>query len=224
MSTPELTVSGLSRPQQPWTLQLFPEGMRLTPQQGGHPSIHILRSELSTHVHLMDFGLARRTLFVRKPVKRNFKLDPATWPTLTAWVGREAHLRMALRHRLGWGVPAGVLMVLTSVPVPGNPEAGVQGVPFNALWAALGALLIAGAIVSRKWPHPVLFLLDSAWFAVIGATFVVRVIQGGSPLWLLLAALQLQLIWSGISLFRALSMAPATDGHRGPDAQPGAPP
>ena len=199
-----LTVAGLSRPVQPWSLRLFPEGLRLTPQREGEPPIHILRSELATHVDLVNFGLARHTLAIRKPRKRLFKLDPAGWAQLTEWVGGDARLRIALRQRIGWGVPLGVLMLLTSLPVPGNVDAGIEGVPFNAFSATMGLFLIVGATLSRRRPHPALFLLDSAWFAALGGTFVWRVIQGGSPLWLLLAALQLLLVWSGISLFRDL--------------------
>ncbi len=201
----ELAVAGLSRPTQPWTLSLYPEGLRLTPQQGGHPSIHILRGELATHVQLLDFGVTRRTLVVRKPVKRNFKLDPAAWPQLTDWVGRDARLRMALRQRLGYGVPLGIFVLITSIPLPGDPAAGIDAVPANPLSAVLGVLLIGSAILARRRPHPALFLVDSAWFAVLAASIAVRVAFGASPLWLILVALQLMLVWSGVSLYRDLS-------------------
>lgn len=200
----ELIVAGLSRPAQPWRLRLFPQGLRLTPDREGEPPIHILRSELATHVDLVNFGVSRRTMAVRKPRKRLFKLDSAGWVHFTAWMGRDARLRIALRQRIGWGVPVGILMVLTSLPVPGNAEAGIDGVPFNAFSATMGLFLIAGAILSRRRPHPALFLLDSAWFAALAGSMAWRVIQGGNPLWLLLAALQLLLVWSGVSLYRDL--------------------
>lgn len=202
----ELTVAGLSRPAQPWMLRLFAQGLRLTPQREGERAIHLLRSELATHVDLVNFGVTRRTLVVRKP-KRLFKLDPAAWAQLTAWIGRDARLRIALRQRLGFGVPVGIFMLITSLPLPGNAEAGIEGVSFNPLFATLGVFLIAGAILARRRPHPALFLLDSTWFAVLAGTLVWRVIHGGSPLWLILAVLQLLLVWSGVGLFRDLKAA-----------------
>ena len=205
----EITVAGLTRPAQPWTLRLYDQGLRLTPQREGEPPIHILRSELATHVQLVDFGVARRTLAVRKPKKRLFKLDPTAWPQLTAWVGRDTRLRIALRQRLGYGVPLGIFMLLTSIPLPGNPQAGIPASPFNPLSATLGVLLVAGALLARRRPHPALFLLDSAWFSVLAVSLIVRVAFGGNPLWLILAGLQLLLVWSGVSLFRDLKTAQA---------------
>lgn len=204
---PELTVAGLSRPAQPWTLRLFPQGLRLTPQREGEPPIHLLRSELATHVQLVNFGVTRRTLAVRKPAKRNFKLDPQGWTQLMAWLGRDARLRIALRQRLGYGVPIGIMVLISSLPLPANPEAGTQGVAFNPVFAILGVALIVGAILARRRPHPALFLVDSAWFAVVAGTLVWRVIHGSSPLWLILAVMQLLLVWSGVSLFRDLKGA-----------------
>ena len=69
----------------------------------------------------------------------------------------------------------------------------------------LGVLLIGSAILARRRPHPALFLVDSAWFAVLAASIAVRVAFGASPLWLILVALQLMLVWSGVSLYRDLS-------------------
>jgi hypothetical protein len=204
----EITIAGLS-PAQPWTLRLYSEGLRLTPQREGQPPIHILRSELATHVDLVNFGVTRRTLVVRKPKKRLFKLDPAAWAQLKAWIGRDARLRIALRQRLGYGVPIGILVLISSLPIPGDAVAGIEGVPFNPLFAALGVLLVAGGILARRRPHPALFLLDSAWFAVLAGVLVWRVIHGGSPLWLILAVMQLLLVWSGLTLFRELKGARA---------------
>lgn len=204
----EITVAGLSKPAQPWTLRLFAQGLRLTPQREGEAAIHLLRSELATHVDLVNFGVTRRTLVVRKPKKRLFKLDPAAWEQMKDWIGRDARLRIALRQRLGYGVPIGVLVLISSLPVPGNAEAGIEGVAFSPLFATLGVLLIAGAILARRRPHPALFLVDSAWFAVVAGTLVLRVIHGGSPLWLILVVMQVLLVWSGVSLFRDLSAKP----------------
>lgn len=203
----EFVVAGISRPAQPWTLRLFPDGLRLAPQREGVPPIHLLRAEVPTYAQLLDFGVTRRTLAVRKPVKRAFKLDPPAWSALTEWVGRDTRLRMALRQRLGYGVPLGLLVLATSIPLSGDPEAGIPAVPFDPLAATLGTLLVASALLARWRPHPVLFLVDSAWFAALAASIVVRVAFGDNPLWLILVVLQLLLVWSGLSLYRDLRRA-----------------
>ena len=101
-------------------------------------------------------------------------------------------------------MPIGILIAISSLPVPGSAQAGIEPISFNPAFAALGVLLIAGAILARRRPHPALFLIDSAWFLVVAGTLVWRVAHGASPLWLFLAVPQLLLVWSGVSLFRDL--------------------
>jgi hypothetical protein len=203
----EFTVAGLSRPAQPWTLRIFPQGIHLTPERGGHPPIHLLRSEIATHVQLLNFGLTPRTLVVRKPVKRNFKLDQTAWPALTAWVGRDARLRMALRQRFGLGIWVGAILMLASIPLGGDPAAGIPPKPFDLQAAALGALLIGGTLVSRRRPHPLMFLADSLWFVGIAMMIAIQVLNGRNPLWLMVVASQLLFVWNGVSLYRDFAAA-----------------
>jgi len=215
----EIPVAGLSRPVQPWLLRLYRDGLRLTPRAGA-PVIHLLRAELPTHVLLLDSGFTRRTLVVRKPLKRNFKLDPPGWSALTEWVGRDARLRMALRQRLAFGIPLGTLLVFAALLPPATPEAaGVAG----RIWTAtLGALLVAGAALARWRPHRVLLLMDCALIAVVAGSIVFRLAHGASPLWIILIVMQLLFVWSGVSLYREL--APSADRSGGDAATGGAPP
>ena len=190
-----------------WTLRFFPNGLRLDPETVAGTPVHVNRSDALARLDLVDFGLARRVLSVRKPTKRTFKLPPDAWDELKRWVGWETRLRIALKRRVGMGVPIGVLFLLTAIPIPGDAAAGIEGVPASPLNAALGVLLIAGAILARRRPRPWLFLLDSAWFALLAASLVYAVVRGATPFWLILVAFQLQLVWSGIAHFREFTSA-----------------
>jgi hypothetical protein len=200
-------VATLSNPPRAWTLRIFPAGVRLEPAEPGDEPVHVLRQDALERLDLVDFGLARRILTVRKPKKRTFKLDPAAWHDVREWLGYDARIRIALKRRTGFGIPMGLLFLLTSLPLPGDAQAGIVGIPASPLNAALGAALVASAILARRRPRPWLFLADSAWFAVLAASLVFAVAHGASRWWLLAALLQLQLVWSGIKLFREFSAA-----------------
>lgn len=102
--------------------------------------------------------------------------------------------------------PAGTPQVAATYVVT-TADAGIEAIPASPLNAALGAVLIASALLARRRPRPWLFLLDSAWCAILAASLGFAVAQGASPFWLVAAALQLSLAWSGIALFREFGSA-----------------
>ena len=182
-----------TRPQT-WNLRFFPNGFRVDPETPGEMPIHVNRSDALARLDLVDFGFARRVLSVRKPSKRTFKLPADAWEELKRWLGWDTRLRIALKRRTGMGIPMGLVFLLS----------GILASPMNAV---LGVLLIAGTILARRRPRPWLFLLDSLWFALLAASLMFAIVQGWSPLWLILVALQLQLVWSGIAHFREFTSA-----------------
>ena len=190
-----------------WRLRFFPSGLRLDPETTAEEPIHVNRSDALARLDLVDFGFTRRVLSVRAPKKRTFKLPPDAWDELGRWVGRETRLRIALKRRVGMGIPMGVLFLVSAIPIKGDAAAGIEGIPANPLNAALGVLQIAGAVLARRRPRPWLFLLDSAWFAILAASIVFSVLHGASPLWLVLVAFQLMLVGSGLALFREFTSA-----------------
>ena len=193
-------VTTLGARPQAWSLRFFPQGLRIDPETPGETPIHVNRGDALERLDLVDFGLARRVLAVRKPRKRTFKLPADAWDELTQWVGWDTRLRIALKRRVGMGIPMGVIFLVSAIPM--------NGVPANPLNAVLGVLLIAGTFLSRRRPRPWLFLLDSLWFALLAASLVVTVLNGASRFWLVVVFLQLQLVWSGIAHFREFTSAP----------------
>jgi hypothetical protein len=186
---------------QKWTLRLFPEGLRGERQDDG-AAIHVLRAKLPNVVQLHDGLLLKRTLVVKKPRRTTLQLDPDGFRRLSRWIGEPTILRMALKRRLSWTIPIGILFVVTSVPLPGDVEAGIEAVPFNPISAVLGTALIVQGVASRIWPRPVFLLLDALWFGGLAVDTAYRVTQGQSSYWLVFVVLQVGLAVSGLRLWR----------------------
>jgi hypothetical protein len=184
-----------------WTLRLFPEGLRGERQDDG-ASVHVLRPKLPDVVQVHDGLLLKRTLVVKKPRRTTLQLDPDGFRRLSRWIGGPTLLRMALKRRLSWTIPIGILFVVISVPLPGDLEAGIEAVPFNPVSAVLGTALIVQGVASRLWPRPVFFLLDALWFCGLAADTVYRVTQGQRPYWLVFVVLQVGLAVGGLRLWR----------------------
>ncbi len=200
--TPEIleaTESG--RKPRKWALLLFPDGFR-GERQDDAASFHVLRTKLADLVQVVDGLLVKRTLVVKKPRRTTLQLEPHPFRRLSRWIGEPTLLRLAVKQRLSWTIPIGILFVLGSMPLPGDPEAGLDAVPFNPVSAVLGTVLIVQGLASRRWPRPILFLLDAFWFLGLAADTVYRVWQGQSTFWLLLVVLQLGLAASGLRLWR----------------------
>jgi len=187
-----------------WTLTLYPDGLRGERADGG-ARLHLLRGEAPRMVQLVDTALLRCTVVFKKPVRATVKLDPAGYQQLERWLGRENLLRIALYQRLPWSLPIGILFLLGSLPLAPDPAAGVPGHAADPVGAALGASLILQGLLSRRWPHPVFFLLDSLWFSVLAGQTVMGVLAGRSPAWLVLVALQVKLVVSGVRQWRRFS-------------------
>src|SRR5688572_11206359 len=86
--------------------------------------------------------------------KKLFRLDPAGFAAFEAWAGPPTldDLRKSLKRRFAWSFTLGVLIILTSLPLPGDPERDIPDLPLNSLSLALGIGLIAAGLLSRFVP------------------------------------------------------------------------
>jgi hypothetical protein len=153
-----------------------------------------------------------RALVARIPKPVILKLDDSSLAVLTFWVGPLTleDLKGELRRRLRWTVPIGLLFVLGSIPLPGDPAAGVAGVPFDPVSLVLGLGLIALSVAARIVPHPFLLALDGLWFLLLAADTVWGVVRGGDSVWWL--ALAAFLVLAGLqplAAYRRFSASPA---------------
>lgn len=149
-------------------------------------SYTMARGDAEELLALEALNSSRPLIMVRLPRKKLFfNLEPAQFEKLTAWLGPPTirGLKATLRRKFPWLLTVGILFVVTSIPLPADPEAGIEALPFDLIGATLGGLLIATSILSRIWPRPVLFLLLSAFFLALGVEFTVNIVRGEAGLW-----------------------------------------
>jgi hypothetical protein len=122
-------------------------------------------------------------------------------------------LKVALKRRLGWVTPLGLLFVLAALPIGER-----DWEPFSL---AMGLGLILTARFSKLWPHRVFFAIDALWFAGLAANSVWLLSHEWSWLRAGLLVLQLLLVRSGLREYRRFApdrMAPAPEHDADADA------
>lgn len=175
-------ISGLSGT---WTFSFDPEALTLTDREG-EQSFRIWREDADRMLKLRESILTESSLFVRiDKQKSTFRLDKAQVALLNRWLGKPSvePLERALQRRLRWGLAIGAVFVISSIPLPADPEAGIEAVPADALSASLGISLVAIWVLARIHPRRVWFLIDSLWFLVLAAKIGVDILHGDAPSW-----------------------------------------
>ncbi|MFN7141524.1 MAG: hypothetical protein ACK4UN_19525 [Limisphaerales bacterium] len=191
-----LPLTEIGKPEK-WLLTLHPTHLALAEPGQGQPYI-ILRDQVMRTATLVE----RMGAFVlQKPRKVTFNLTSEGTATLADWIGKPIMAAVYLKRRYGWILPIAVLWVLGSLPIKGNPDAGVEGVPFDPIGLILGLTLIVSWALAKWRPHPALFLVDSLWFLAMAGHLVVGVVNGRSKLWLILVALLVWMMVTGLKHF-----------------------
>jgi hypothetical protein len=180
-----------------WTLALYPAHLALGKTSEVHPYV-IVREEVMKSALLSE---TPRLFVVAKPIKTNFKLSETAATALAGWIGKPALARYYLTHRYGLVLPAAILWMFSSIPLPGSPESGAPALTFDPWGLALGVLLAGAWVWMKLRPNPVLFLIDSIWFLSMGAHLVAGVLNGRSKVWLVLVPLLLWMVFTGVKCF-----------------------
>jgi hypothetical protein len=188
--------------QKKWKLFLYLNHLTLTSDENTY-LIHRTERERVAHMKLLFMKRAYRFKLEKKK-EMIFDLPQDVHLAMQAWIGplTKEDLKIALKEQLRWTLPIGVLYVFSSMPIAGNPSAGLPPVPLDLLGMILGSLLVLTAMMAKVVPHRAYFLIDSLWFLVMAGYNIANVIQGGSLWWLLLVGLQLQLSNKGVHDFR----------------------
>lgn len=174
-----------------WWLTLEPEAMALRYDKTGD-EYRINKAEAAEKIELVGV-ISERILAAQIPKKEVFELNAEQIALVKEWLGPPTmkELRIALKKWLKWCLPVGIMFVLLSIPMSGNPDAEIEPIPFDPISAFLGVMLIGISIAIRWWPRPELFLVASAWFFVGGIKIIYDIVKGSSWLWGILAFLLL---------------------------------
>ncbi|MCP3957383.1 MAG: hypothetical protein GY719_05985 [bacterium] len=196
MTTFELT--SLKKSQGTWHLTLEDDSASLTPSEGGTPLV-IPRSETLGRLELVRIWGGQGALMVPregKLKKLELKLEPGQTEAVDEWLGPPTtdHLRLFLRKRYAFGVPIGLFLVLASLPMAGDPAAGLEAVPASPITAVLGVGLVVMWALARYRPTPRLLLADTVWFSLLLVSTVVDILTGRSSVWWLVLCVVLVVI------------------------------
>ena len=167
-----------------WKVTLEADALTLAAVEGGE-SIQMQRGDVEVNAVLLEWFFLVFLIFKIEKKKVGFKLEPSHAALFKKWLGPPTirGLKVALKKRLKWCLPIGILFVFTSIPFPANPEAGLEAVPFDAVSAFLGASLIAITILARIWFRRILFLLDGVWLSLLALDATVGIFRGDSLWW-----------------------------------------
>jgi hypothetical protein len=153
-------------PTKKWRILLYCDLFELEPADG-RPYV-IYRDEVPERVQKFESGLFLRNSIMVMIGKKNtvFQLSPDAFSAVNAWIGPpgEEDLQWALKRRLKWVTPIGLLFVFGSLPI-GHLE-------WDPVALSLGLGLILTARLAKLWPSRSFFLLDSLWFACLAANSI----------------------------------------------------
>lgn len=168
-----------------WMLSLENNAFTLSEIDGDNNFL-ISRHDAEDKTEIRESRFTEPLLSVNVPPKKLvFKLGRAQAALFKKWIGPPTirGLKAALKRRLKWSLPIGVLFVITSIPLPADPVAELEAVPFDAVSAFLGTSLIMMSILTHIFPKRILFLLDGIWFSLLALDVSFDIFHDSSP-WL----------------------------------------
>lgn len=207
-----LSLAEMGKTDGAWNLTLYPAHLALAESPGERPYV-ILREEVMKSAMLIE---GMRVFTLSKPRTATFKLTPEGVASLAEWIGKPALAAFYLRRRYGWVLPVAAIWIIGSLPMPASPAGGLEAKPFDLLGCGLGLTLVVSWALARWRPHPALFLVDSIWFLCLAGYLTVGVLEGRSRGWLLLVALLLGMVVTGLKhfvRFRGTPLAGAKSGR-----------
>ncbi|MEW6533764.1 MAG: hypothetical protein AB1473_23240 [Thermodesulfobacteriota bacterium] len=183
-----------------WKAILSEDRLKLESADGNH-SVEIPNSEADEKLQLTESSIFPPFLLLFEPKRTAFKLDPDQLRLFKEWFGppTPARLRRVLKPRFSFCIAIGILYLVLSIPLPGDPQSGMDPVPFDPIGAFLGVSLLALALLAKFRPSRTLLVLDAIWFLLLAVNVGIGIYSGNSPWWLILGAL---LIWSAFEAFR----------------------
>jgi hypothetical protein len=198
-------VTEAGKPNVGWTLEFFPDALRLEPADGD--PVEVDRADVPERVQVFDRMVFIPRVMGVKIGRRSvpFQLSPEAFAALKAWIGppTEADLRVRLKQRLGWVTPVGLIFVLTALPI-GRMD-------WDPFALAFGLGLILTARLARLWPHRVFFLILAGWLLLLAANSAVVLYFEWGWFRLFILVVQLMLVLSSVREYRRFARLPEPD-------------
>jgi hypothetical protein len=183
-----------------WKVALNPESLTVTAADGSE-SFKISRPDAEEKVEIWGSNFSEPFLVIRVPKQILFKMGKTQAAAVKQWMGPPTFrgLKIALKRRLKWSIPIAILFIVISLPLPGDPEAGIEAVPFDPVSAFLGVVLLGIALLAKIRPMRILFIVDASWFFLLALRVTLGVIRGTSLLWLIAVVILLFAAFGSIS-------------------------
>ena len=196
-AVPQFQAEEIAPSKRKWQVSLHPGHLALLPAGEAQPYVFV-RDDFFTKVELFP---GMRFLALRTPLKVNLKLTRPGADALHGWFGppKRAQLKLLLKRRYAFSVPVAVLFVLVALPFPGAASPGDKSLPFQPLNLAFGLTLLGLWAWSKIQPHPILFLLDSIWFAALAIGHFLLLCRSHHWWWSIWTIL---LLWMAVAGFR----------------------
>ena len=194
-----------------WKVTLEADALTLAAVDGPpSESIQILRADAEEKIALQEWLFFRHLVITIQKERVDVELERSQVALLKEWLGPPTirGLKVALKKRLNWCLPIGILLVFSSLPLPGDPEAGLEAVPFDAVSAFLGASLIAITILTRIWFRRILFLLDGVWLSLLALNVTVGIFRGDSLWWAIWVIALILVAKGGFSEYQRFASVP----------------
>ncbi|MBI5570493.1 MAG: hypothetical protein HY914_11150 [Desulfomonile tiedjei] len=206
-----------------WRACLSGDSLKLESPDGSH-SVEIQAAEADEKLQLWESSLFPPFLVLLKPKRTAFKLDPDLLSRFKEWFGppTAARLRQVLKPRFSFCIAIGILYLVTSMPLPGDSQVGIDPLPFDPVSAFLGVSLLVLALLAKFRPSRTLLLLDAVWFLLLTVNLGIGIYQGNSPWWLILGAVLLWTAYEALRDYQRLKLDDSVSA-RGKVAKPIAP-
>jgi hypothetical protein len=148
-----------------WNVSLNPGSLTVTAADGSE-SFEILRPDAEEKIEIRGASLSEPFLVIHVPKQIMFKMQKTHAETVKQWMGPPTFkgLKIALKRKLKWSIPIAILFIVTSIPLPGDPEAGREPMPFDPVSLFLGVVMLGIALLSKIRPGRNLLLVYALYF------------------------------------------------------------
>ena len=183
-------------PSSQWTLTIQPSHLSLADAPGAQPYA-ILREQFKKEVVFME---GMRAFSVKTPRNIIFRLSPEAADALADWLGKPFLAAFYMKRRYAWLMPWAILWVVGAIMLFLPANAGRPKPEPDYISLALGLTLLVSCIFAKWRPHPILFLVDGTWFAIVTIRWAIMIVfHERSSWWLIFLAL---LAWMSLTGYR----------------------